>query len=68
MPPEAALLLALGLPLALLAALTFWLISPRRKLPATLTWLVARSGTIWVSGMVLMTTVLLVRQLLSRGR
>jgi hypothetical protein len=61
-----ALLLALGLPLVLLVTLTLWLSGGRHPLPQSLAWLEQRSGTIWVSGVVLMTTVVLVRLLLSR--
>ncbi|MFN9619150.1 MAG: hypothetical protein ACK55X_05490 [Synechococcaceae cyanobacterium] len=64
----AELLLALGLPLLLLTGLTLWLANRRHRLPAWLAWLEARSGTIWVSGVVLMTSILLVRQLLQRAR
>jgi hypothetical protein len=60
------LLLALGLPLLLLVGLTLWLSKGRHRLPHSLAWLEARSGTIWISGIVLMTSVLVMRQLLSR--
>ena len=62
------LLLALGLPLLLLALLTLWLAKHPHRLTPWLAWLEARSGTIWVSGVVLITSLLLVRQLLQRAR
>jgi hypothetical protein len=62
----ADLLLALGLPLLLLVGLTFWLSNRRHRLPSALAWLEARSGTIWVSGVVLMISILVIRLLLSR--
>lgn len=66
MSAETALLLALGVPLLLLGGLTVWLSGRRHRLPQGLEWLVERSGTIWVSGIVLMTTIALTRLLLSR--
>jgi hypothetical protein len=66
MSAETALLLALGVPLLLLGGLTVWLSGRRHRLPQGLEWLVERSGTIWVSGIVLMTTIVLTRLLLSR--
>lgn len=66
MSAETALLLALGVPLLLLGGLTVWLSGRRHRLPQGLEWLVERSGTIWVSGVVLLTTIALTRLLLSR--
>jgi hypothetical protein len=37
-------------------------------LPQGLEWLVERSGTIWVSGVVLITSVVVVRLVLGQGR
>jgi hypothetical protein len=68
MSAETALLLALGVPLLLLGGLTIWLSGRRHRLPQGLEWLVARSGTIWVSGVVLITSVVVVRLVLGQGR
>ena len=67
MSAETALLLALGVPLLLLGGLTVWLSGRRHRLPQGLEWLVARSGTIWVSGVVLITSVVVVRLVLGQG-
>jgi hypothetical protein len=64
----ADLLLALGLPLLLLVGLTLWLANGRHQLPSWLARLEARSGTIWVSGVVLMISIIVVRQLLQLAR
>ena len=61
-----ALLLALGLPLLLLTALTLWLSNSRHRLPRSLAQLADHSGTIWISGIVLITSLAVVRQLLNR--
>lgn len=63
-----ALLLALAIPLLALVAATIWLSGSRHHLPQGLEWLVERSGTIWVSGVVLITSVVVVRLLLGQGR
>lgn len=68
MSAEMALLLALGIPLLLLVGATLWLSGPHRHLPLRLEWLVERSGTIWVSGVVLITSVAVVRLLMGQGR
>ena len=68
MSAETALLLALGIPLLLLVAATLWLSGSRRRLPQGLAWLAERSGTIWVSGVVLITSVMVVRLLMDQGR
>jgi hypothetical protein len=60
------LLLALGLPLLVLVALTVWLSEPGARLPAPLAWLAARRGYLWLTYMVLMVSVLLGRLLLGR--
>jgi hypothetical protein len=60
------LLLVLGLPLLVLVALTVWLSKPGARLPALLAWLAARRGYLWLTYMVLLTSVLLGRLLLSR--
>jgi len=68
MSAETALLLALGIPLLLLVGATLWLSGSRRRLPQGLAWLAERSGTIWVSGVVLITSVMVVRLLMGQGR
>lgn len=68
MSAEMALLLALGIPLLLLVGATLWLNGSRRRLPQGLAWLAERSGTIWVSGVVLITSVMVVRLLMGQGR
>ena len=69
MSAETALLLALGIPLLLLlVAATLWLSGSRRRLPQGLAWRAERSGTIWVSGVVLITSVMVVRLLMGQGR
>ena len=68
MSAEMALLLALGIPLLLLVGATVWLSGSRRRLPQGLAWLAERSGTIWVSGVVLITSVMVVRLLMGQGR
>ncbi|MFM7264563.1 MAG: hypothetical protein ACKOZW_03020 [Cyanobium sp.] len=62
------LLLALGIPLLVLVGATVWLSGSRQRLPEGLAWLAQRSGSIWVSGVVLITSVMVVRLLLKQGR
>ena len=66
MSQASQLLLALGLPLLLLVALTVWLTEQGSALPAPLAWLAARRQYLWVSYIVLLASVLLGRLLLSR--
>ena len=68
MSAEAALLLVLGIPLLLLVGATVWLSGSHQRLPQGLAWLAERSGTIWVSGVVLITSVMVVRLLMGQGR
>ncbi len=63
-----ALFLALAIPLLALVGATIWLSGSRHPLPQRLEWLLERSGTIWVSGVVLITSVVVVRLLLGQGR
>jgi hypothetical protein len=66
MSQASQLLVALGLPLLLLVALTVWLTEQDSALPAPLSWLAARRQYLWVSYIVLLASVLLGRLLLSR--
>ena len=60
------LLLALGLPLLVLLALTLWLSERGSVLPHPLAWLAARRQYLWVSYTVILASMLLGRLLLAR--
>jgi|694.fasta_scaffold01552_46 hypothetical protein len=60
------LLIALAIPLMLITGLTVWLNDQRHRLPAPLAWVARHAGRIWISGIVLITSLIVVRFVLSR--
>jgi hypothetical protein len=61
------LLIALGIPLLLITGLTVWLSDRHHRLPGPLAWVARHAGRIWLSGIVLLTSLTVVRFVLSRS-